>query len=98
MRRRRLISGLNDRARFQRKTTSTPLFVNRYPGHVAIRYAMHNDCAEVDELFLELVDYKNDFADVAAEKLLLKCSTSWEAYRYLQHPVHDAWLPDSAQQ
>jgi hypothetical protein len=26
---------------------------------------MHNDCAEVDELLLELADYKNDCADVA---------------------------------
>ena len=40
---------------------------------------MHTDCAEVDELLLELADYKNDYADMAAEKLLRKCSTSWEA-------------------
>jgi hypothetical protein len=59
---------------------------------------MHNDCTEVDELILELADYKNDYADVAAEKLLRKCSTSWEAYRYLQDRVHDAWLPESARQ
>jgi flagellar biosynthesis chaperone FliJ len=37
---------------------------------------MHNDCSEVDELLLELADYKNDYADVAAEKLLRKCSSS----------------------
>ena len=58
---------------------------------------MHNDCAEVDELLLELADYKNDYADMAAEKLLRKCSTSWEAYQ-LQDRVHDAWLPDYARQ
>jgi hypothetical protein len=59
---------------------------------------MHSDCAEVDELILELADYKNDYADVAAEKLLRKCSTSWGAFQYLQDRVHDAWLPDSARQ
>jgi hypothetical protein len=37
-------------------------------------------------------------ADVAAERLLRKCSISWEAYRYLQERVHDQWLPDSARQ
>lgn len=31
---------------------------------------MHNDCAEVDELLLELADYKNDFADAAADDCL----------------------------
>jgi len=59
---------------------------------------MHNDCVEVDELILELADYKNDFADVAAEKLFRKCSTSWEAYQYLQDRVQDAWIPDYARQ
>jgi hypothetical protein len=41
---------------------------------------MNNDWTEVDELILEIADYKNDYADVTAEKLLRKCSTSWEAY------------------
>jgi len=59
---------------------------------------MHNNCAEVDELLLELADYKNDYADMAAEKLLRKCSTSWEAFKYLQDRVHDPWIPDSARQ
>ncbi len=27
---------------------------------------MINDCVEVDELILEIADYKNDLADVAA--------------------------------
>ena len=59
---------------------------------------MNNDRAEVDELILEIADYKNDYADMAAEKLLRKCSTSWEAYQYLQDRVHEAWLPDTARQ
>ena len=57
-----------------------------------------NDFVEVDELILEIADYKNDYADTAAEKLLGKCSTSWEACQYLQDRVHDGWLPDSARQ
>src|SRR5665647_1622191 len=59
---------------------------------------MRDDCILVDELLLQLADYKNDVADLAAEKLLRKCSTNWEAYRYLQDRVHDAWLPDPARQ
>jgi hypothetical protein len=39
---------------------------------------MNNDRAEVDELVLQIADYKNDLADMAAEKLFRKCSTSWE--------------------
>ncbi|MFZ1020288.1 MAG: hypothetical protein WCE82_00155 [Halobacteriota archaeon] len=59
---------------------------------------MNNDCIEVDELILEIADFKNDYADMAAEKLFRKCSTSWEAYRYLQDRVHDSSLPDSTRQ
>ena len=59
---------------------------------------MNDDCVEVDKLILQIADYKNHYADVAAEKLLRKCSTSWEAYQYLQDRVHDAWLPDYARQ
>lgn len=33
---------------------------------------MNNDKVEVDTLILELADYKNDLADMAAEKLLRK--------------------------
>jgi flagellar biosynthesis chaperone FliJ len=59
---------------------------------------VNDDCVEVDKLILQIADYKNDYANVAAEKLLRKCSTSWEAYQYLQDRVHDAWLPDYARQ
>ena len=59
---------------------------------------MNDDCVEVDKLILQIADYKNDYANVAAEKLLRMCSTSWEAYQYLQDRVHDAWLPDYARQ
>jgi hypothetical protein len=61
-------------------------------------FFVKDDCVEVDELILEIADYKNDYTDVATEKLLRKCSTSWEAYCYLKDRVHDAWLPDSARQ
>jgi len=59
---------------------------------------VNNDCLEVDELILELADYKNNYADVAAEQLFRKCSISWEAYQYLQDRVHDAWIPNTARQ
>ncbi|MGA2885914.1 MAG: hypothetical protein ABSE80_12295 [Halobacteriota archaeon] len=52
---------------------------------------MNNDCLVVDELILELADYKNDYGDIAAEKRLRKCSTSWEAYQYLARP-RARWL------
>jgi hypothetical protein len=72
--------------------------MNRYSGQISTTLRYHNDCAEVDELLLELADYKNDYADVAAEKLLRKCSSSWEVYEYLQDRVFDARIPDSARQ
>jgi hypothetical protein len=59
---------------------------------------MHNDRFEVDELILQLADYKNDYADMAAEKLFRKCSTSGEAYQYLRDRVHESWLSDRARQ
>ena len=59
---------------------------------------MNDDCLEVDEPILEIADYKNDYADMAAEKLFRKYSASWEAYQYLRDRVHDAWLPNSARQ
>jgi hypothetical protein len=45
-----------------------------------------------------MADYKNDLTDMAAERLLRKCSTSWVAFQYLQDRVRDSWLPDSARQ
>jgi hypothetical protein len=39
---------------------------------------MNDDRAEADELILEIADYKNVCAAMAAEKLFRKCSTSWE--------------------
>ena len=77
------------------KTTSAPLSANGYPGSRPFSN-VNNEHAEVDELILELVDYKNDYADMAAEKLLRTCSCSWKACQYLQNRVHDVWLPDSA--
>jgi flagellar biosynthesis chaperone FliJ len=59
---------------------------------------VRDDCLQVDELLLQLADYTNDYAEAAAEKLLRKCSTSWEAYSYLKERVHDSWLPESARQ
>ena len=59
---------------------------------------MNTDSTEVDELILEIADYKNDLADMAAEKLFRKCSTSWEAFQYLRDRTHDNWLPDTARQ
>jgi hypothetical protein len=59
---------------------------------------MNNDCVEVDELILEIADYKNDYVDIAAEKLLWQRSTSWESYQYLQDRAHDGWLSNSARQ
>ena len=59
---------------------------------------MNDDREQVDELILEIADYKNDYADMAAEKLFRKCSTSWEAYQYLLDRVHDVWIPDRARQ
>jgi len=65
---------------------------------IAIRTYVNNDSAEIDELFLQIADYKNDCADMAAEKLFRKCSTSWVAYQYLRDRVHDSWIPDRTRQ
>lgn|GEM_PF-4055834 len=40
------------------------------------RCHVHSDCIEVDELIFEIADYKSDYVDLAAEKLLRKCTTS----------------------
>ena len=39
-----------------------------------------------------------ELADMAAEKFLRKCCSSWQAYQYLRDRVHDVWLPNSARQ
>jgi len=59
---------------------------------------VNNDCLEVDELILEIADCKNDYANMAAEKLTRKCSTGWQAYQYLRDRVHESWLPNSTRQ
>ncbi len=46
-------------------------------------YPVHNDCVTVDELLLEIADYKSNDQEVAAEQLKRLCSTSREAYSYL---------------
>ncbi|MGZ7179915.1 MAG: hypothetical protein ACXVIB_03790 [Halobacteriota archaeon] len=57
---------------------------------------MNNDCVTVDELLLEIADYKNNGQEVAVEQLQRLCSQSYEAYAYLQDRVHDTWLPERA--
>jgi len=59
---------------------------------------MNNGSAEIDELLLQMANYKNDLADMAAKKLFRKGSTSWEAYQYAQDRTHDSWPPDGARQ
>ena len=55
---------------------------------------MNNDCVAVDELLLEIADYKSNYQEVATEKLKRLCTQSYEAYDYLQDRAHDAWLPE----
>jgi hypothetical protein len=43
-------------------------------------FFVNDDRVEVDKLIVEITDYKNDYADMAAGKLLRRCLTSWEAY------------------
>ena len=38
---------------------------------------MTNDCVDVDELIPENRRLQSDYAEMAAEKLFRKCSTSW---------------------
>jgi hypothetical protein len=48
---------------------------------------MNSDCIEVDELILQLADYKNDYTDVAAEsfyasaRVLGKRTSIWRTMR-----------------
>ncbi len=57
---------------------------------------MNDDRVTVDELLLEIADYKSNSQEIAAEKLKRLCSRSYAAYDYLQDRVHDAWLPERA--
>ncbi len=57
---------------------------------------MNNDCVTVDELLLEIADYTSNDQEMAAEQLKRLCSTSYDAYQYLQDRAHDAWLPERA--
>ena len=54
---------------------------------------MNNELVAVDELILEIADYKNDYADMAAEKLCRKCSTSWQAYHIYEAACTIAGYP-----
>jgi hypothetical protein len=60
--------------------TSAPLFVNDDLARSSAFY-VNSDCSEVDAVILEIVTNKNNYADIVAEKLLLNCFTSWDAYQ-----------------
>ena len=55
---------------------------------------MNSDCLEVDELVLQLADYKHDYADVAAESCCASARVRGK-HQYLKNHMHDAWLPDT---
>ncbi len=57
---------------------------------------MNDDCVTVDELLLEIANYKSNGQEMAAEELKRLCITSYTAYNYLRDRVHDAWLPARA--
>ncbi len=57
---------------------------------------MNDDCVTVDELVLEIADYKSNKQERAAEELKRLCSRSYAAYEYLQDRAHDPWLPERA--
>lgn len=78
--------------------TFAPRSAYNYGIRLVFVFSMHRDLVEVDALILEIADYKNDYAAIAAEKLWRRCSTSWDAYQYLQDRAHDMSLPDSARQ
>ncbi len=57
---------------------------------------MNDDCVTVDELLLEIADYASNDQEMAAEKLERLCTTSYEAYSYLQDRACDPWLSERA--
>ncbi|MGZ4903015.1 MAG: hypothetical protein ACXV3U_06950 [Halobacteriota archaeon] len=58
---------------------------------------MQNDCATVDRLIEEIVDYNSRYQEVAVAKLKQLCSQSYEAYAYLYVRVLNESLPANAQ-
>ncbi len=58
---------------------------------------MHNDCVTVDELLLEIADYKSNYQKVAVATLKRLCSQSYEAHDYLHDRALDAWPPERRQ-
>lgn len=79
-----------------RRITFAQLLPNCYPGEQHIDRTMQYELVEVDELIRELGDYTNDDAHMATEELIKKCSSSWEAFQYLQNRADDVMLPDGA--
>ncbi|HYC19656.1 MAG TPA: hypothetical protein VEF35_03420 [Candidatus Bathyarchaeia archaeon] len=60
---------------------------------------MNNDRAEVDELILEIADYKKSTIPMWLPKNFFGCARPvGELTKYLRDRAHDAWLPDSARQ
>ncbi len=57
---------------------------------------MLQDLVEVDELIGELNEHAQSDADKAVEKLIKKCSSSQEAFQYLQHRTDDVKLSERA--
>jgi hypothetical protein len=63
------------RMKFRRPVTYAPLFPNEHLNRRAPSIT-NSDCFEVDPHTLEMADYENDYAGVAADKLLRKCATN----------------------
>jgi hypothetical protein len=57
---------------------------------------MLKDLVEVDELLFELGDLSDKRAETAAEKLMLRCSHSDEAFQYLQDRMYDVTISERA--
>ncbi len=55
---------------------------------------MLQDLVEVDELIGELNEHVPSDAEKTAEKLMIKCSCSQEAFQYLQHRTDDVMLSE----
>jgi len=57
---------------------------------------MLHELIEVDELIRELDDDTSNNVDTATEELMRRCSSSWEAFQYLQDRADDVMLSDRA--